>query len=326
MTLDVLCLRPEADFQRAGALAPSTLKIAYRDPGDSDVPAMMKQARALVIPAVGPKLPSSLFENSSIEFVQVTGAGLDRLDLPALKRLGISVANVPGGSNSAVAEYVVTAASVLLRRLCWADAEIRAGRYREFRARMVSDNLSGLDGLVIGIVGLGAIGLAVAEAFQKRGCSICYRDPSPRDPRAAASLGARSVSLDELCATSDVITLHVPLFPTTQGLIGERQLAAMNPGAILINASRGGIVDESALAHSLQSGHLGGAAIDVYSDEPPSPNNPLFQLEGEAARRIIFTPHIAGVTRQSAAFLFRAAWRNIERVLIENTPPLDLVQ
>lgn len=323
MTLDVLCLRPEADFQRAGASPPPTLHIAYRTPDDPDVPALMLQARALVIPAVGPKLAASLFENSSIKFVQVTGAGLDRLDLSTLKRLGISVANVPGGSNSAVAEYVVTAASVLLRRFAWADAEIRAGRYREFRARMIADNLAGLDGLVVGIVGLGVIGVAVAEAFHKRGCQICYHDPAPRDPRAAASIGAKSVSLDELWKASHVITLHVPLLPATQGLIGERQFAAMKSAAILIQASRGGIVDEAALAASLSSGHLGGAAIDVYSDEPPSPDNPLLRLEGDAARRILFTPHIAGVTRQSAAFLFRAAWCNIERVLIENAPPLD---
>jgi phosphoglycerate dehydrogenase-like enzyme len=323
MTLDVLCLRPESDFQRAGASPPAALRIAYRAPDDPDVPDLMKQARALVIPAVGPKLSASLFEDSPIKFVQVTGAGLDRLDLAALKRLSISVANVPGGSNSAVAEYVVTAASVLVRRFAWADSEIRAGNYREFRARMVADNLAGLDSLVAGIVGLGVIGLAVAEAFHKRGCQICYHDPAPRDLHAAASLSAKSVSLDQLWKASDVITLHVPLLPTTTGLVGERQLASMKPGAILIQASRGGIVDEAALAHSLQSGHLGGAAIDVYSDEPPSLNNPFFQLKGEAARRILFTPHIAGVTRQSAAFLFRAAWRNIERVLIENVPPLD---
>jgi phosphoglycerate dehydrogenase-like enzyme len=323
MTIDVLCLRPEADFQRAAAFPPPTLKVVYRAPDDPGVPALMKQARALLIPAVGSKLSHALFENSPIKFIQVTGAGLDRLDLPALKRLGISVANVPGGSNSAVAEYVVTAASILLRHFAWADAEIRAGHYREFRARMVADNLAGLDGLVVGIVGLGVIGLAVAEAFHKRGCQICYHDPAPRDPHAAVSLGAKSVSLDELWATSDVITLHVPLLPATHGLVSERQLAAMKPGAILIQASRGGIVDESALARAVQSGHLGGAAIDVYSDEPPSPNNPLLSLEGDAARRILFTPHIAGVTRQSAAFLFRAAWRNIERVLIENVPPQD---
>jgi phosphoglycerate dehydrogenase-like enzyme len=323
MTLDVLCLRPEADFHRAGALPPSALKVFYRAPEDSDVPALLKQARALVIPAVGPKLPPALFENSSIKFVQVTGAGLDRLDLPTLKRLNISVANVPGGSNSAVAEYVVTAASVLLRRFAWADAEIRTGNYREFRARMISDNLAGLEGLVVGIVGLGVIGLAVAEAFHKRGCQICYYDPAPRDPQSAESLGAKSVSLNELWKAADVVTLHVPLLPITKGLVGEPQLAAMKPGAILIQASRGGIVNEAALAQSLNSGHLGGAAIDVYSAEPPSADNLLLQLTGDAARRILFTPHIAGVTRQSAAFLFRSTWRNIERVLIENVPPLD---
>jgi phosphoglycerate dehydrogenase-like enzyme len=323
MTIDVLCLRPETDFLRAGAVPSAALKVVYRAPEDPDVPALMKQARALVIPAVGSKLPMSLFESTTIKFVQVTGAGLDRLDLPALKRLGIAVANVPGGSNKAVAEYVLTAASVLLRRFAWADAEIRAGRYREFRTKMLADNLSGLDGLVVGIVGLGVIGLAVAEAFHQRGCEIQYFDPAPRDSNTAAALSADSVSLDELLKSSDVVTLHVPLLPSTKGLIGGHQLAFIKQGAVLINASRGGIVDEAALAESLNSGHLGGAAIDVYSNEPPAPYNPLLQLQGEAARRVLFTPHIAGVTRQATTFLCRSAWRNVERVLIAKEPPLD---
>ena len=325
MTIDVLCLRPEADFLRADAMPAAELKVVYRAPEDPDVPALMKQARALVIPAVGPNLPSSLFEGTTVRFVQVTGAGLDRLDLPMLRRLGIAVANVPGGSNKAVAEYAVTAASILLRRFAWADAEIRAGGYREFRARMLADNLPGLDGLVVGIVGLGVIGLAVAKVFHQRGCKIQYFDPAPRDSNAAAALTAKAVSLDELLKSSEVITLHVPLLPTTQGLIGSRQLAVMKPGAILINASRGGVVDEAALAQSLKSGHLGGAAIDVYSNEPPAPDNPLLQLQGDVARRVLFTPHIAGVTRQATTFLCRSAWRNVERVLIAKEPPLDSV-
>ena len=323
MTIDVLCLRPEADFLRADALPPAALKVVYRAPEGPDVPALMKQARALVIPAVGPKLPPPLFEQTSVKFIQITGAGLDRLDLPLMRQLGIAVANVPGGSNKAVAEYVVTSASVLLRRFVWADAEIRAGRYREFRARMLADNLSGLDGLVVGIVGLGVIGLAVAEAFHQRGCKILYFDPAPRDSNAAAALSAESVSFDELLKTADVVTLHVPLLPSTQGLLGARELAVMKQGAILIHASRGGIVDEAALAESLNSSHLGGAAIDVYSTEPPFPDNPLLQLQGAAARRILFTPHIAGVTRQATTFLCRSAWRNVERVLIAKEPPLD---
>jgi len=325
MTINVLCLRPEADFQRADALPPPSLSVAYRAPEDLDVPSLMKQARALVIPAVGNKLSSALFESTSVKFVQITGAGLDRLDLLLLQRLGIAVANVPGGSNAAVAEYAVTAASILLRRFAWADAEIRAGNYRTFRQKMIADNLSGLDGLVVGIVGLGVIGLAVAQAFRHRGCSICYYDPAPRDPMAAQALSAKSLSLEELLNSADVISLHVPLLPATQNLIGAPELASMKPGAILIQASRGGIVDEAALASSLASGRLGGAAIDVYSTEPPAPNHPLLQLQGEAARRILFTPHIAGVTRQSTTFLCRCAWRNVERVLVAGEPPQDRV-
>jgi phosphoglycerate dehydrogenase-like enzyme len=325
MSLDVLCLRPEADFQRVGALPPASLKVVYRAPNHADVPRLMKQARALVIPAVGPKLPTELFAGTSIQFIQVTGAGLDRLDLPFLKQHGIAVANVPGGSNEAVAEYAVTAASVLLRRFCWADTEIRRGNYRDFRARMIADSLLGLDGLSVGIVGFGIIGVAVAAAFHKRGCSILYYDPAQRDPRTGEALGAKATLLQELLRAADIVSLHVPLLPQTTGLISARQLAMMKAGAVLIQASRGGVVDEAALAHALQEGRLSGAAVDVYSTEPPAPDHPLFSLQGEAAQRILFTPHIAGVTRQSTAFLCRSAWQNMERFFTGSGAPRDVV-
>jgi phosphoglycerate dehydrogenase-like enzyme len=323
LTTAVLCLRPRADFERAGALPPSSLDVTYRGPDDADVPALMKGASALVIPAVGPALPPALFEGTALKLIQVTGAGLDRLDRPTLQRLGLPVANVPGGSNRAVAEYAVTMASTLLRRFAWADAEIRRGNYSAFRARMVSDNLGGLDGLLVGVVGLGTIGLAVAEAFQQMGCRICFYDPAPPNPAAARAMGAESMSLDGLLTVSDVVTLHLPLLPATKNLLGDREMALMKPGAVLIQASRGGIVDELALATHLRAGHLGGAAIDVYSSEPPGADHALLALDGEAARRVLFTPHIAGVTRQSAAFLCRSAWRNVERVLIDGAAPLN---
>jgi phosphoglycerate dehydrogenase-like enzyme len=325
MSVDVLCLRPEADFQRVGALPPDSLKVAYRSPSDADVPELMKQARVLVIPAVGPKLPTALLENTSVTFVQVTGAGLDRLDLNFLRHRKIAVANVPGGSNEAVAEYAVTTATVLLRGFFRADTEIRKGNYREFRARMITDNLQGLDGLAVGIIGFGVTGVAVAAAFQKRGCLIFYYDPAPRNPRTAEAVGAKSCSLEDLFQLADVVTLHVPLLPETTGMIGRRELAMMKAGAILIQGSRGGVVDEVALAEALQSGQLGGAAVDVYSTEPPTNDNPLLALKGEAAQRILFTPHVAGVTRQSAAYLFRTAWQNVERVISGKETPRDVV-
>jgi phosphoglycerate dehydrogenase-like enzyme len=320
MSNTVLCLRPAADFARIDALPPSSLAVSYHAPDDPQLPQLMRTASALVIPAVGPKLASALFEGSALRLVQVTGAGLDRLDQPALTRLGIPVANVPG--NSAVAEYAVTSAAMLLRRFAWANAEIRDGNYVAFRARLLADNLTGLDGLLVGIVGLGVIGLAVAQAFHAQGCRICYADPAPPDPQAAQALGAIALPLPELLRTADVVSLHVPLLPATRGLIGDRELAAMKPSAVLIQASRGGIVDEAALAASLRAGHLGGAAVDVYSTEPPPADHPLLVLEEDAARRLLLTPHIAGVTRQSSAFLFRTAWQNVERVLVRNEPPL----
>jgi len=325
MAHDVLCLRPQADFSRVEALPPDSLAVAYHSSDDPHLAALIGEARTMVIPAVGVKLPPHLFEGSRLALLQVTGAGVDRLDASAMKKLGIPVANVPGGSNSAVAEYAVTTASMLLRRFAWADAEIKKGNYAAFRTKMLADNLAGLDGLTVGLIGLGVIGLAVAKAFHDAGCRLCYVDPAPRDARAAEALGAESVQLDELLKRSDVVSLHIPLLPATKSLIGEPQLGSMKPGAILVQGSRGGIVDETALAAHLRSGHLGGAAVDVYSTEPPAADNPLLALEGEAARKLLLTPHIAGVTRQSAAFLFRSAWANIERVLVRGEQPHNRV-
>jgi phosphoglycerate dehydrogenase-like enzyme len=324
MSADVLCLRPEADFARLGVLPPASLTVSYLKPDDSALAQRIKAAQALVIPAVGPPLAASLFEGSALKLVQVTGAGLDRLDQSEMTRLGIPVANVTG--NAAVAEYAVTAATLLLRRLAFADSEIKRGNYAAFRARMIADNLSGLDGITVGIVGFGVIGRATATAFHRVGCRICYYDPAPPMPvvaAAAARIEAEALSLDALLQRADVVSLHVPLVPSTTGLIGSRELARMKRDAVLIQAARGGVVDEAALAAHLKAGGLGGAAVDVYSTEPPAADNPLLKLTGEAGQKLLLTPHIAGVTRQSSAFLFRSAWDNVERVLVRNEPPRD---
>jgi phosphoglycerate dehydrogenase-like enzyme len=324
MTKTVLCLRPEADFLRVGVTPPKTIAITYMTPADPGLADAVKAADAIVMPAVGPKLAPELFEGARLKLVQVTGAGIDRLDLPALKRRGIPVANVPGGSNNAVAEYCVGAALDLLRRMSWSGGEIKRGRYVEYRQRMLADNLFGLDGATVGVVGLGTIGMVVAEGFAARGSRIVYFDPKPPKPDAAKAAGWTSLSLDALLAEADVVTLHVPLIPATTGLIGATQLSRMKKGAFLINAARGGIVDEAALAASLTSGHLGGAAVDVYSTEPPPADNPLLGVTGEAAERLLLTPHIAGVTRQSSAILFRSSWQNVERVLLEGGTPSNV--
>ena len=316
MTVDVLCLRPEADFRRVGVTPPASLAIAYRAPDDPQLAALVRQARALVIPAVGPKLDGSLFEGSGVKLVQVTGAGVDRLDEAAMRRLGIPVANVAGGSNSAVGEYAVGCALFLLRRLAWADAEIRAGNYVSFRGRMLADNLPGLEGLAVGVIGMGTIGLAVAGAFHRFGCRIAYHDPAPRDLGAAAALGAQALPLDELLGISDIVTLHVPLTPRTRNLIGARELALMKPDAVLINAARGGIVDETALYNALKEGAIAGAALDVFAEEPTT-DSPLFSLPN-----VVVTPHLGASTEEAQTRVAVAIAQQVADLLLRGLQPL----
>ncbi|MFK8252595.1 NAD(P)-dependent oxidoreductase [Ancylobacter terrae] len=324
MSLDAVCLRPKVDFTRVGVTPPEDLSIDYRAPDDPALPGILREARALVIPAVGPKLAPELFEGAGIRLVQVTGAGVDRLDQPALVARGIPVANVPGGSNGALAEYAVTSAATLLRRLAWSTLEIRRGNYAPFRARMLADNVGGLEGCLVGLIGYGVIGRAVAAGFLAAGADVAFYDPA-FPPGGDPGVAARPMGFEEILAKADVVSLHVPLIPATQGLIGADALARMKPGVILINAARGGIVDEAALVQALASGHVGGAAVDVYSTEPPGADNPLLQVAGEAADRLLLTPHIAGVTRQSAQYLFRAAWDNVQRVVKRGELPANRV-
>ena len=214
---DVLCLRPQTDFTRVGVAPPERLTIAYMAPTDAAMPNTMKTARALVIPAVGAKLPLDLFTGSAIRLVQVTGAGVDRVDTSGLKALGIPVANVPGGSNDALAEYAVSCASVLLRRFTQSTAAIRNGDYAAIRARMLGEGVNGLEGLLVGIVGIGVIGRAVAARFRQAGARIAFYDPAPASASAAAALGAEALALDELLARADVVSLHVPLLRLDNG-------------------------------------------------------------------------------------------------------------
>lgn len=325
MAAEVLCLRPAADFARVGVTPPDALTIHFRAPDAEDVPVLMRRVQGLVIPAVGPALPASLFDGSAVQMVQVTGAGVDRLDRAAMEAMGIPVCNVPGGSNAALAEYAVSSALFLLRRFGESSRLLRAGDYAGHRATLLKALPPGLGGLTVGVVGLGAIGLDVARAFRAMGARLIYADPAPRDPAAAAALGAEARPLEVLLAESDVVTLHIPLLPATRGLIGAREIAAMKPGAVLIQAARGGIVDEQALAAALESGHLGGAAVDVHEAEPPSPDAPLFHVSDAAAARLILSPHIAGVTRQSWATLFENAWSNILRVVRDGAAPTNRV-
>jgi (S)-sulfolactate dehydrogenase len=219
------------------------------------------------------------------------GVGLDNIDVPACEARGIRVIPATGANALSVAEYVVTSALVLLRGAYAATPAVAAGQW----PRTALSSGREASGKVLGLIGFGSIGQRTARLARGLGMEVIAFD-SMLDPDhpAFADAGAVSAGLDAIIQTADVVSLHVPLVDATRGLFDAGRIASMKPGAVLINTARGGIVDETALAAALRSGHLGGAAIDVFGVEP-LPASPHF----DGCPNLILTPHIAGVTAES---------------------------
>jgi phosphoglycerate dehydrogenase-like enzyme len=236
-----------------------------------------------------------------LEIVHHQGVGWqDTTDHEVLRARGIPLALTPEGTTVGVAEHTVLMILAALKMLPFADRELREGRFHVNALRPRSRELQGL---TVGYVGLGRIGQAVAERlapFRVRGL---YYDPQvPDSPHATRA------PLDGVIAQADVLTLHVPLTAQTRHLIGRAELARMKRGAYLVNVSRGGLVDEAALFDALASGHLAGAALDVFETEPVRAGHPLASL-----RNVVLTPHIAAGTRDALATKMRALFANLAR-------------
>ena len=219
------------------------------------------------------------------------GVGLDNIDVAACAERGIEVIPATGANALAVAEYVVTMALFLLRGTYAATAEVAAGRWP--RAALSSGRE--IAGKTLGVVGFGGIGRRVATLSRGLGMRVVAHDPAlAAGAKAWQEADARCDSLDDLLRVSDAVTLHVPLTPATRHLIDGQRLALMKPDAVLVNTARGGVVDEDALAASLRSGALGGAALDVFEREPLPAGSALANCPN-----LVLTPHVAGVTRES---------------------------
>lgn len=214
------------------------------------------------------------------------GVGLDNVDVAACRARNVRVIPAVGANAQAVAEYVICTAMLLLRRAYQHSAAVAQGDW----PRSALSQGRELAGKRLGIVGFGSIGRRVAELAVALGMEVCASARNGAPPMA----GVVQCSLEELVATSAVITLHVPRTDATRGLFDRSRLLEMQRGAVLINTARGGIVDEAALAELLHLGHLGGAAVDVFEEEPLRPGSPL-----AIAPNVILTPHIAGLTVES---------------------------
>ena len=252
--------------------------------------AALRDARALIV-RNRTQVRGALLENAPrLEAVGRLGVGLDNIDLPACKDRDIAVFPATGANDVSVAEYVITAMLVLLRRAWFATPDVVTGRWP--RMTTIGREVSGK---TLGLIGLGGIARETAVRARALGMSVIAYDPLVPADHAAWQL-ARAVGFETLLAESDVVSLHVPLTPATRNMIGTAQLALLRPGSVLINAARGGVIDEAALIEALRSGRLGGAALDVFEHEP------LDATRGAAFANLpnlLLTPHIAGVTEES---------------------------
>jgi phosphoglycerate dehydrogenase-like enzyme len=250
-------------------------------------------------------------------FIQKLGAGVDRIHLETCAARGIGVARLHAGNAVPVAEHTLLLMLAACRRLPVLDRDVRAGRWDKEVCRGVNRHMKGK---TVGLVGFGAIGGALATLLQGFGVDILYYDPLRAPGEVEAALNVRYADLDDLIPRADILSLHLPLLPETRGLIDAKRIGAMKHGAILVNCARGGLVDETALAAALEEGHVFGAALDAFSEEPPA-KNPLLGLE-----QTIVTPHCAGATIDNVASLVERAIANTRRWLAgEALPPSDVV-
>ncbi|WP_322029588.1 hydroxyacid dehydrogenase [Paraburkholderia sp. J76] len=219
------------------------------------------------------------------------GVGLDNIALGACRDRGVQVFPATGANAEAVAEYVIATALMLLRGAYLSSAAVAQGQW----PRTALSNGREAAGGTMAVIGFGGIGRLVAQLARGIGMQVVGFDPQiPADAACWQETGARGLSFDDALRAADVVTIHVPLVESTHNLIGPTQLKMLKPHAVLINTSRGGVIDETALAEALTQGRLGGAALDVFADEPLKAASPLAGVPN-----LILTPHIAGLTVQS---------------------------
>ncbi|WP_164471155.1 hydroxyacid dehydrogenase [Halorubrum sp. CSM-61] len=248
---------------------------------------------------------ATVIENApNLEAIAKPGSGIDNIDIDAATEAGVVVLHTPGMNAVAVAEFTVGATLSHLRGIPAAQDHLEAGGWRS------PDWWGGeLRGKTIGIVGLGAAGSETAKRFRPFCEEILVYDPYVDDERLE-EVGAERAELDGLLTRSDVVSVHVRLTPETEGLIDQRGVDLMKDGAVLVNTSRGAVVDYDAVAAALDAGTLGGAVLDVFHEEPPDPDGPLVGRED-----VLATPHLAGATTETRRRMLNATAENLAAIL-----------
>ena len=250
---------------------------------------------------------------AGLKVIANVAVGFDNIDIPAATERGIVVTNTPGVLTDTTADFAFALLMAAARRIPEADRFLRAGRWRQWQIDLMSGH--DIHAHTLGILGLGRIGHALARRARGFDMRVLYNDAVRATPDEEQAMGLNFVSMDELFAESDFVSIHVPLTASTRHLVGARELALMKPTAILINTSRGPVVDEQALAETLRAGGIASAALDVFEEEP-AVNPALLELENA-----VLVPHIASASIKTRTKMCTMAASNAVAVLCGQTPP-----
>ncbi len=238
-----------------------------------------------------------------LRLIQKLGVGVNTIDLEAAKAAGAAVCNMPGTNSQAVAEMTLALMLAVLRRLSYLDPLTRRGQGWSPDPDLI-DGVGEIAGRTVGFVGYGGSASRLGPVMEALGARVVYTARGPK-----TGVVGRFLPLGDLLAEADIVSLHVPLTDETRGLIGAAELAAMRPGAVLVNTARGGLVDETALVAALGSGRLRGAGLDVFGEEPVAPDNPLLTLPN-----VVVAPHMAWLTPETLERSLGVAFENCRRL------------
>lgn len=299
----IYCPRGSSDEER--------LKLA----GDAEV--FLADAISVVGEALLSQMPN-------LKLLHSEGVAFNSFDAAAARRLGIDVCNCKGCNASAVAEQTVLLMLMLLRHSIIGDTAVREGRQIQVKEHYMVHGIRELSECRVGLIGVGDIGSAAAGCLKPFGCQLAYYSPHRRSQSWEEERNITYMELDQLICTSDFISLHCAVTEETRGMVDRDFLHKMKPGSYLINTARGALVDNEALREAILSGHLAGAGLDTLDPEPMQKDNPVINLPAEFQERVVFSPHLGGITTGSFRRAHRMIWDNV--LLVKNgEKPLHVV-
>ena len=312
MTAKIVFVAPFPDSTSAAEdMAPAGFELVVAAANSPQYSAAIADAQYLVGFVAGLINEDLYAKAAKLKLIQLLSAGYDEADLRAARLANIPIANNGGANSVAVSEHAIMLMLAVQRQLIWQHKSVSAGQWRGNQTPRLFEARD----KTIGIIGLGSIGKKTARLATAFGMKVIYYDIERLSEAEEDALGVRFRLRDELLLTADVISLHVPLNDSTRHMIGREELAMMKPSAVLVNTSRGPVIDEVALHETLATHRILGAGLDVFEIEPPAQDNPLFTLDN-----VVLTAHLAGPSFESHVSRVRNGFDNVQRVARGEAP------